>query len=206
MAKTHARKILTDTIILNIKKCIFTTPIWILLGHIVCEEGIKVDFAKNKFILDLKPLVNAKQVRILLRHTGYYRKFISHYSHMTYPIEELLKENKKYEWTNEWATSFDILKKKLAEAPILRFQDWSIKFHVHDLYRVHALPLYSCINAICISRIDWVSYLLYAYTIPWIYKYPDCMISRYLDPITSDSSILISMFVWVLIRCGDLVL
>ena len=33
---------------INIKKCIFLTPIGILLGHIVCKEGIKVDFAKKK--------------------------------------------------------------------------------------------------------------------------------------------------------------
>ena len=78
------------------------------------------------------------------------------------------------------------------------FDDLSLKFHVLG-YRIHDLALCSCINAICISGIDWVSYLLYAYTIPWIYKYPDCMISRYLDPITSDSSILVSLFVWVLI-------
>ena len=88
---------------LNIKKCIFTTPIAILLGHVVCKEGNKVDFAKLKIILDLKPPVNPKQVRILLGHTRYYRKIIRHYSHMTYPLEELLKENKKYELgvTNE---------------------------------------------------------------------------------------------------------
>ena len=65
----------------------------ILLGHIVCKEGIKVDFAKIKIILDLKPPVNPKQVRILLGHIGYYRKFIRHYSDMTYLLEELLKEN-----------------------------------------------------------------------------------------------------------------
>ena len=40
---------------LNIKKCIFVTPIGILLGNIVCKEGIKVEFAKIKIILDLKP-------------------------------------------------------------------------------------------------------------------------------------------------------
>jgi hypothetical protein len=43
---------------LNIKKCIFSTPIGILLGHIVCKDGIKVDMAKIKIILDLKPPVN----------------------------------------------------------------------------------------------------------------------------------------------------
>ena len=51
---------------LNIKKCIFLTPIGILLGHIVCKEGIEVDFAKIKIILDLKPPVNPKQVRYYL--------------------------------------------------------------------------------------------------------------------------------------------
>ena len=49
---------------LNIKKCIFATPIGILLGHFVCKEGIKVDIAKIKFIIDLRPPVNPKQIRI----------------------------------------------------------------------------------------------------------------------------------------------
>ena len=80
---------------LNIKKCIFGTPIGILLGHIVCKEGIKVKFAKIKIILDLKPPVNREQVRVLLGHTGYYRKFIRYYSDMTYPLEELLREDQE---------------------------------------------------------------------------------------------------------------
>ena len=82
---------------LNIKKCIFVTPIGILLGHIVCKEGIKVDLEKIKIILDLKPLVNSKQVRVLLGHTGYYRKFIRYYSDMTYALEELLREDKDFD-------------------------------------------------------------------------------------------------------------
>ena len=45
---------------LNLKKCIFLTPIGILLGHVVCKDGIKVDMGKIKFILDLKPPTNPK--------------------------------------------------------------------------------------------------------------------------------------------------
>ena len=77
---------------LNIRKCIFLTPIGILLGHIVWKERIKVDYAKIKIILELKPPVNPKQVRVLLGHTGYYKKFIRYYSDVTYPLEELLRE------------------------------------------------------------------------------------------------------------------
>ena len=82
---------------LNIKKCIFVTPIGILLGHIVCKEGIKVDFAKIKIILNLNSPVKSKQVRVLLGHTDYYRKFIRYYSDMTYAPEELLREDKEFD-------------------------------------------------------------------------------------------------------------
>ena len=82
---------------MNTRKCIFLTPIGILLGHIVCKEGIKVDFAKIKIILDLKPPMNPKQVRVLLGHTRYYRKFMRYYSDMTYPLEELLREDQEFD-------------------------------------------------------------------------------------------------------------
>ena len=61
---------------LNLKKCIFLIPIDILLGHVVCKDGIKVDMEKIKIILDLKPLTNPKQIRVFLGHTSYYQKFI----------------------------------------------------------------------------------------------------------------------------------
>jgi hypothetical protein len=55
---------------LNIKKCIFATPIGILLGHIVCKDGIKVDMAKIKVILDLKPPVNQNKSKYSLDTLG----------------------------------------------------------------------------------------------------------------------------------------
>ena len=41
------------------------------MGYVVCKEGIKVDYANIKIILDLKPPVNPKQVRVFLGHIGY---------------------------------------------------------------------------------------------------------------------------------------
>ena len=75
--------------------------------------------------------MNPKQVRVLLGHTGYYRKFIRYYSDITYPLEELLREDQEFDWIEECNISFETLKRKLVEAPILRFVNWSIKFHVH---------------------------------------------------------------------------
>ena len=50
---------------------------------------------------------------------------------MTCPLEELLKEDQEFEWTEECDASLDTLKRKIVEAPILRFPNWSVKFHVH---------------------------------------------------------------------------
>lgn len=69
---------------LNIKKCISTTPIGILLWHVVCKEGIKIDLAKIKVIPYLKPPINPKQVRSFLGPIEYYREFIIHYSNITF--------------------------------------------------------------------------------------------------------------------------
>ena len=114
------RKILLS---LNKKKCIFATPISILLGHVVCKEGIKVDIAKVKVTIDLKAPINPKQIIKFLGHTRYYRKFIRQYSDITYPLEELLRVDVPYHWTNKCQQSFDFLKRKLVEAPILKFPD-----------------------------------------------------------------------------------
>jgi hypothetical protein len=40
---------------LNIKKCIFGTPFGILLGHIVCKQGLIVDLANIAVIVNLPP-------------------------------------------------------------------------------------------------------------------------------------------------------
>lgn len=46
-------------------------------------------------------------------------------------MEELLKINVPFIWNKECTKSSKTLKKRLIEAPILRFHDWSKNFHVH---------------------------------------------------------------------------
>ena len=59
-------------------------------------------------------------------------KYISKlHIHQHYPLEELLREDQEFDWKDECNISFETLKRKLVEAPIIRFPNWSIKFHVH---------------------------------------------------------------------------
>jgi hypothetical protein len=61
---------------LNIKKCIFIAPFGILLGHVVCKQGLLVDPTKIIFIVNLPPPNSVRQLRATLGHIGYYKKFI----------------------------------------------------------------------------------------------------------------------------------
>ena len=42
-------------IFLNLKKCIFCVPFGVLLGHIVCRQGLILDLVKIAIIVNLPP-------------------------------------------------------------------------------------------------------------------------------------------------------
>ena len=65
---------------LNLKKCIFSVPFSILLGHVVCRQGLMVDPTKIAIIVNLPPPASVKQLRTTLGHIGYYQKFIRGYA------------------------------------------------------------------------------------------------------------------------------
>ena len=51
---------------LDLKKCIFYAPFGILLGHIVCKQGLMVDPSKIAIIVNLPAPNSVKQLRIVL--------------------------------------------------------------------------------------------------------------------------------------------
>ena len=84
---------------LNLKKCIFCAPFGILLGHIVCRQGLMVDLAKISIIVNLPTPKSIKQLRKMLGHTGYYRKLIKGYAKIIALTENFLKRDVKFLWT-----------------------------------------------------------------------------------------------------------
>ena len=116
---------------LNIKKCIFRSHFGILLGHIVCKQGLLVDHAKIAVIVNIPPPKLVHQLRETLGHIGYYKKFIKGYVQITAPMEKLLRKDSKLQWNEDCQRGFDILKEKMVTAPILVFPDWERTFHVH---------------------------------------------------------------------------
>jgi hypothetical protein len=116
---------------LNLNKCIFCAPFGMMLGHVVCKQGILVDPAKIIVIFYLPPPTSVRQLQEILVHMGYYKNCIRGYAQITTLLENLLKDKVKFQWNEGCQQSLDTLKQKLVTEPILVFLDCKNEFHVH---------------------------------------------------------------------------
>ena len=96
----------------------------------MCRDGILVDPAKVVSILELPPPTLVMQLRSVIGHTCYYRKFIKGYAEITAPMEKLLKKDAKFQWTTAFQEILDKFKNTMAIVPIIVFPDWKKEFHM----------------------------------------------------------------------------
>ena len=110
---------------LKAKKCEFCKLQIKYLGMIIEEGKISMDSIKLAGIQDWPTPSTVKQVRSFLGFGNFYQKFISHYSDIAKPLNDLTKKDKKFEWTNKCQESFNTLKQHFTKEPILLMPDHS---------------------------------------------------------------------------------
>lgn len=71
---------------LSDKMCRLMCKAGVLLGHLVSDKGIQVDPAKKEVLLHLLAPKTQREVRSLLGHAGYYRRFIENFSRIATPL------------------------------------------------------------------------------------------------------------------------
>ncbi|GKC75636.1 reverse transcriptase domain-containing protein [Tanacetum coccineum] len=102
----------------------------IVPGHKISKSGIEVDRAKVDVISKLPPSTTVKGIRSFLGYTGFYRIFIKDFSKIAWPMTHLLEKDTPFFFSSEFQSSFEILKKKLTEAPIFMSPDWDLPFEL----------------------------------------------------------------------------
>src|SRR5664279_5495686 len=109
-------------------KCEFWLDELVFLGHVVSAKGVAVVPDKIQNIMHAQSPKTVKDIRSFLGMAGYYRRFIEGFSKIAKPMTELLKKDKKFQWSDKAEEGFQTLKTKLTTAPVLVLPDTSKDF------------------------------------------------------------------------------
>nr|GFB19578.1 hypothetical protein [Tanacetum cinerariifolium] len=95
----------------------------------VFMDDFWVDRAKVDVIAKLPHPTTVKGVRSFLGHSGFYRRFIQDFSKIARPMTRLLEKETPFVCSKDCIDAFEILKKKLTEAPLV-IPDWNLPFEL----------------------------------------------------------------------------
>nr|GEY26389.1 reverse transcriptase domain-containing protein [Tanacetum cinerariifolium] len=102
----------------------------IVLSHKISKNEIEVDKAKVDIIAKLPHPTTVKGIHSFHGHAGFYRRFIQDFSKIARPMTCLLEKDTPFFFSKECVETFQTLKKKLTEAPILTAPDWDLPFEL----------------------------------------------------------------------------
>jgi hypothetical protein len=109
-------------------KCVFASAVVDYLGHTVGLNKVQPRQLKVQAIVDFPRPHDRKQLRSFLGLVGYYRRFLPHFSQLSAVLNDMLKKNAKFEWSEEAQKAFVDIKSRLASQPILRPPDFAKPF------------------------------------------------------------------------------
>lgn len=112
---------------LNISKCTIARKQLDYLGFRITQHGVKPTTTNVKKTIDFPTPTSAKAAHSFIQMTQFYRKFIQDFASIAAPFNIFKNKNAKFEWTDACQRSFDILKQKLSQYPLLAFFDGKSK-------------------------------------------------------------------------------
>nr|GEX80929.1 reverse transcriptase domain-containing protein [Tanacetum cinerariifolium] len=117
-------------LVLNWEKCHFMVKERIVLSHKIFKNRLEVDCSKIDVIAKLPYPTTVKGVRSFLGHVDFYRRFIQDFSEIARPMTYFLEKETPFVFSRDCIDTFETLKKKLTEAPILVVPDWNLPFEL----------------------------------------------------------------------------
>src|SRR5271156_1605560 len=108
-------KLREHDLFLKAKKCEFCKTKIEYLGMIVEEGQISMDPVKLGGIKNWPNPTTVKEVRSFLGFGNFYRCFIKGFSDLAQSLNDLLRKDKKFEWTPSQQHAFDTLKTRFTE-------------------------------------------------------------------------------------------
>jgi hypothetical protein len=99
-----------------------------LLGHIVSDEGVRIDSSRFEAIETFSLPRSKKEVQSFLVKINFLRRFVSNFAELVKYIKAMLRKDSEIKWNVEAHDYFDQIKKSLIEALVLVSPDYSKDF------------------------------------------------------------------------------
>jgi RNase H-like domain found in reverse transcriptase/Reverse transcriptase (RNA-dependent DNA polymerase)/Retroviral aspartyl protease len=118
-----------ESFFLKPAKCKFKQESIDYLGIVVTKGTIWIDPTKQDGLAAWPcQLTSVKQVRSTLGVLGYQRPFIHGFAQLARPLTQLLKKDRKFEWTDECTTALNELIKIVTSDPVLHRPNYNLPF------------------------------------------------------------------------------
>jgi hypothetical protein len=125
------RRLQQEKLLLNLKKSSFMKTKLIYLGFVISSNELKMDPEKVKEIKEWPSPRSIFEVRSFHGLASFYRKFIRNFSGIgAQMMDTVKKRHKSFKWTTKAKRSFNILKEKITEQPILVLSNFEKTFQV----------------------------------------------------------------------------
>ena len=111
-------------------KCQFGMDELNYLGFKISKFGVSPNPHKVEALVHLNTPKTRSEVERFVGSISYYRRHIFQFSNISAPLYKLTRANQKFRWSKECDMAFETLKKKLHEAPILAFPNFSLLFEI----------------------------------------------------------------------------
>jgi len=112
----------------NVDKAKFFCQEVSFLGHIIKNNTVTIDPERTVAIKNFPVPKNVKQVRQFTGMCSYWAKYIPRFAEICVPLHALKRKGAKFIWTTDCQHSFDLLKEKISNPPVLQLADFSKPF------------------------------------------------------------------------------
>ncbi|KAH9649251.1 hypothetical protein KPL70_025912 [Citrus sinensis] len=114
----------------NLKKCTFCTDKLVFLGFVVSAQGIQVDEEKVRAIQEWPSPTSVSNVRSFHGLASFYRRFLKDFSTLAALLTKVIKKDVGFNWGEAQEKTFQIIKQKLTNAPLLSLPNFNKTFEI----------------------------------------------------------------------------